>query len=41
MINNFKSGIGNMNQQQIEQNVQQAMQFYSNVDANLTRYENL
>ena len=39
MIDQFKAGGSNLNQQQIEGNVQQAMQYYSNVEAKLTKLE--
>ena len=39
MIDQFKAGSPNLNQQQIEGNVQQAMQYYSSVEAKLTKLE--
>lgn len=39
MINQFKAGTSNLNQKQIEANVQQAMTFYSNVDAKISKLE--
>jgi len=39
MIDQFKAGTSNLNQKQIEANVQQAMTFYSNVDAKISKLE--
>ena len=41
LIDQFKAGTSQFTQQRIEINVQQAMQFYSGVDARLTRLESL
>ena len=40
LINNYKSGVQTVDQKIIEQRVQEGLQFYSNVDARLTKLEN-